>query len=129
MKLSTYGFKDLARTYSVIQFEDQEIGVIVEKLKNTPINDLKEIISKTLGTKVRELSVATGKLLYEDQLLDMAYLRVNTIDNEEYILEIYRESGTAITNMTTPEAHKKIIILLKGLYPKIKMPRTRIIGF
>lgn len=129
MKLSTYGFKDLARTYSVIQFEDEEVGVVVEKLKNTPVDELKKMISRALGKEVRELGVATGRLLYENQLLDMAYLRVNTSDNEEYLLEIYRESGTAITNLATPEAHKNIVVILKTLYPGLKMPRTRIIGF
>lgn len=129
MKLSTYGFKNLERTYSVIQFEDHEIGAVVDTLKNTDIGKLKSVLSKAIGKELRELCIAVGKLLYEEQVLETVYVRIHTVDNDELVLEIYRESGTAISNMPVPEAHKKIIDLLKEIYPSLKIPRTKIIGF
>ncbi|ADI31974.1 hypothetical protein [Staphylothermus hellenicus] len=127
MRLSVYGLDGF--TLGIIQFLDEEKGVVIDKLRNIDINKLKDLVSEALGSELKSLGLAFGKLKYEDQIMDMAYLHISTMDSDEYFLEIYRESGTVITNTSVAIAYEKIMQLLKKIYPGIKVSRPRLIGF
>ncbi|ABN70624.1 hypothetical protein Smar_1538 [Staphylothermus marinus F1] len=126
MRLSIYGLDGF--TLGIIQFIGEEKGAIIDRLKSVGVGDLKMLISKTLGSEVKGLGLAFGKLQYNDQILDMAYLHISSADGDEYILEIYRESGMLITNISVPETYEKVVKLLKEICPRIKTPRSRLIG-
>lgn len=126
MRLSVYGQDGF--TVGIIQFVGGEEAAVINRLKSMEPGTLKKLVSKALGSEVKSLALAFGKLVHGDQHLDMAYLRVSTADNSEYLLEIYEESGTAITNTSVPEAYENIAKILREISPLIKTPKPRLIG-
>lgn len=127
MRLSVYGLDSF--TLGIIQFLNEEKGVVIDKLKNIGIDKLRDLVSEALGSELKGLGLAFGKLQYEDQLLDMAYLHISTKNSDEFFFELYRESGTVITNTSVPIAYEKIMKLLKKICPEIKVSKPRLIGF
>ena len=129
MKLSLYSFEDLERCYGILQFEKQEEGLLLEKLSNLDVSALKSILEKCLLAKVKGISIAKGKLYYEEQELDMVYLRVDLDDNREYSMEVYRESAMVISNSSSNDTLSDLTSLVKALVPGIRFPRTTLLGF
>jgi len=78
---------------------------------------------------VRSISLAHGKLLYENQFLEMVYLRLETDDNDEYFFEIYDESAYASSNTDAITLYGKIISIAKHFLGEVELPKTRLIGF
>lgn len=82
-----------------------------------------------MNEKVRGISLAQGKLLYENQFLEMVYLRLETDDNNEYFFEIYDESAYTSSNTDAMTLYSKIISIVKHFLGEVELPRSRLIGF
>ncbi len=129
VKISVYSFTDLSRSYSIVQFEGDEIGRVLEKIIDMDTSLLKQLIEHAWGDSIRGLSIARGKLYYRDQELDMVYLRIELEENKQYIMEIYRESAMVISNTKTLEALSDIKKFMKTIEPGILDRKTMFIGF
>ncbi len=78
---------------------------------------------------MRSISFAQGKLLYENQFLEMVYLRLETDENNEYVFEIYDESAYASSNTDALTFYNKTINIVKHFLGEVELPKTRLIGF
>ncbi len=59
----------------------------------------------------------------------MAYLRIELYNNEQYMIEVYRESMLIISNTDIHSLYRKIIELAGHFIKDLKMPRSRLIGY
>lgn len=129
MKLSLYSFEDLKRCYGIIQFEKQEEGLVLRRLGEMSVGALKKVLEDSLLSRVKGVSIATGRLYYENQELEMVYLRVDLDDNREYTLEVYKESAMVVSNTSSTDTLRDLVKFVKALVPEVRLPKTTLIGF
>ncbi len=129
LKLSIYTFNDLKRCYGIVQFGGKEVGKFREKVGNMEIAEAKKHVENALNVKIRSFSLAQGKLLYGNQMLEMVYLRIETDDNDEYFFEVYDESMYASSNTDVMTLYRKVISMAKYFIGDIELPKSKLIGF
>lgn len=113
----------------MVQFSGKEIGELRRKIGELNVKEAKKYFEEALNEKVRSISLARGKLFYEDQFLEMVYLRLETDDNNEYCFEIYDESAYTSSNTDAMTFYGKIVSIAKYFLGKIELPKNRLIGF
>ncbi len=129
MRLSVYHFKDIPRSYAVLQFEEGEVGKVLNEIKR--IGDpsvIKSIASEALSCELRGVSLAVGKLLYRGKPLEMVYVRLELEDDREYVFEIYEESAMIHSNTNAMEALNDIKKLMKAIYPGLRDRYPTLLG-
>ncbi len=76
------------------------------------IHEAKRVFEKIHGVKVKSISLSTGEMMYDNEVYDMAYARVEYDDGSELVLEVYRDSMTVISNTSIADTYTIIQELL-----------------
>lgn len=119
----------MKRCYSIVQFSGREVGELRRKIGELEVGEARKHFEEALNEKIRSISLACGKLLYENQFLKMVYLRLETDNNNEYFFEIYDESAYTSSNTDAITFYSKIINVVKHFLGEVELPKTRLIGF
>ena len=111
------------RSYAIVQFEGNEIGILNKTLSNYDVTKLKSIIEEVLHVKVKSISLAKGRILYEDDLMPLTYLRIELDNNDQYTFEIYEESAYIVTNTNVKTSYEVLTKLIMRIAPGVKIRR------
>ena len=113
VKISLYLFNDLSRCYGIVEFTGSEVGLLLKGLSELDIREAKEVFEKIHGVKVKSLSLSTGKMMYDNEVYDMVYARVEYDDGNEVVFEVYRDSMTVISNTSIADTYVIVQELLR----------------
>lgn len=116
MKLSVYEFKDLYRTYVIIEHDNPKVLEFFSKLD---LQSARRIALSLIG-KVTSVKLSKGKMMYGDEEMDFVYLSVETMGEGDYKLEVYPRSATLETN-SGPEKAYKVARKLMEVAPSAKV--------
>ncbi len=112
LKISLYLFNDLSRCYGIVEFNSGEVGLLLDSLRKLGIYEARRIFEKIHGVKVKSISLSTGKMMYDNEVYDMVYTRVEYDDGSEVVFEVYRESMTVISNTSIADTYAIVQELL-----------------
>ncbi|OYT61846.1 MAG: hypothetical protein B6U69_02790 [Thermofilum sp. ex4484_15] len=113
MKLSVYEFKDLARTYVIIEHDNPKLLEFFSKLS---LQSAKKIVSSLLS-EVTSVKLSKGKMLYGDEELDFVYLSIETMGEGDYKLEVYPRSATLEASSDPSKAYEVAKRLMEITFP------------
>ncbi len=85
----------------------------MKSLSELDIREARKVFEKIHGVRVKSLSLSTGKMMYDNEVYDMVYARVEYDDGNEVVFEVYRDSMTVISNTSIADTYIIVQELLR----------------
>jgi len=128
MKLSIYEFKDLTRSYGIIEFENDEYKKLISHVIKFK-EKLKEILENKLGV-FKCFKYAGGLMIYDEKQYPMTYISFETRENSIFTFEIYPNSMSAESNTNAKELLDVIYLVTEILIGEtLRKPKGMMLGF
>jgi len=116
MKISAYEFKNLSKSYGIIEFEGEEYDSIVSNMSRLK-EKLKDMLEHLLGN-LRCFKYAEGFMIYDGKRYSLVYVGFETEDNAIFTFELYPNSMSVESNTNIGELMKTIDLTIKTLIRK-----------
>ena len=113
MKVSAYEFKNLSKSYGIVEFEANEYNKIISSV-NMFEEKLKDILECVLGS-LKCFKYAKGFMIYGGKHYSLIYLGFETEDNAIFAFELYPNSMSVESNTNIGELLKVIDLTVKTL--------------
>jgi len=113
MKVSAYEFKNLSKSYGIVEFEVNEYNKIISNIGMLK-EKLKDMLELVLGS-LRCFKYAKGFMIYGGKHYSLIYLGFETEDNAIFAFELYPNSMSVESNTNIGELLKVIDLTVKTL--------------
>ena len=127
MRISVYSLEGASMSFGLIQFEDWEIGVVRRALSSMSVEDIKSLF-RSIGLRVREISVAQGVRVRDDWRADTLYISVFCEDSQRYWIEVLDEFMDFLSNEDVLTTVETMTRLIKAVNPKIELRGRRVLA-
>jgi len=127
VKLSIYEFRDLTRSYGIVELTDREYEELLKSLDG----DVSKLIDKFkafLGN-IKCLKESKGVMMYEEKLYDMIYIMAETEDGDQYVFEIYPNSMAIASNTAAQQLFKIVYMFVEVFIGNVvEKPKSMLVG-
>jgi len=127
MRISVYSLEGASMSFGLIQFEDWEIGVVRRALSSMSLEDLQNLF-RSIGLRVREISVAHGVRARGDWRADTLYISIFCEDSQRYWIEVLDEFMDFLSNEDVLTTVETMTRLIKAVNPRIELKGRRMLA-
>ncbi len=119
MKISVYSLKDVEMSLGIVQFEEDELGIVRKILENLDIEEIAKKF-KSIGIDVVELTKAIGIRVRGSWSGNVLYISVHG-EGERIWIEVLDEFLDFIANLDVLKAVEVITSFIRNIYPGIRI--------
>lgn len=127
LKVSVYEFRDLIRSYGIVELTDKEYKALIEILGRNSKNIVNEF-RKIFGD-IKCFKIGRGLMIYEEKPYDMVYIMIELTNGDQYVFEVYPNSMTIASNTKAQQLFRTIYIFAETFIGDVlEKPKSMLIG-